>query len=80
MEMPKPQDQHKKLEMLAGTWTGEEKLYPSPWDPKGGTATSRVEARIGLGGFFLISDYEEKREGKVAYQGHGVYGWDPAEQ
>ena len=80
MEMPKLVDQHRKLQSLAGSWSGEEKLYPSPWDPKGGAATGRIEARVALDGFFVVSDYVEERSGQVSYRGHGVFGWDPAEK
>ena len=39
MEMPKVGTEQKRLnELFSGTWRGEEKLYPSDWDPKGGTA------------------------------------------
>ena len=40
----------------AGDWMGEERVYPSPWDPVGGTATTRVSNRIGLDGFVVIGD------------------------
>lgn len=32
MEMPKPTPHHEKLKVLAGTWTGDETMKPSPWD------------------------------------------------
>jgi hypothetical protein len=80
MEMPKPQDEHKRLSALAGAWTGEEKLFPSPWDPKGGPATSMVDARIALEGFYLLMDYTEKRGNETSYRGHGVFGYDTKEQ
>jgi uncharacterized protein DUF1579 len=80
MQMPTLQDQHRKLKALAGNWTGEEKLHPSPWDPKGGPAVGRVQSRLDLDGFFLVSDYQEERGGQVTYRGHGVFGWDPSEQ
>ena len=80
MEMPQPLEEHRRLEKLAGTWIGEEKIHPSPWDPKGGTATGKVESRMDLGGFFLISDYVETRDGQVSYRGHGVYGYDRKEK
>ena len=76
MGMPAPAEQHRKLQALSGTWVGEEKLYPSPWDQAGGTATGRIEARPGLDGFFVISDYQQERGGQVTYRGHGVYGYD----
>jgi len=80
MEMPTVQDQHRKLQALAGSWTGEETMHPSPWDPKGGPATSRTESRIDLDGFHLITDYVQHRGGQVSYRGHGIFGWDPAEK
>ena len=77
MEMPKPTTQHQKLEALAGTWSGQEKMLPSPWDPKGGIARGTVEARMDLDGMHLISDYRQERDGKVTYRGHGIHGYDP---
>lgn len=80
MQMATVQAEHKKLEAMAGSWVSEEKMYPSPWDPKGGPATGRSEARMDLEGFFLILDYVQERNGKTSYRGHGVYGWDPQEK
>ena len=80
MEMPHVLDEHRRLKALAGNWAGEEKIHPSPWDPKGGSATSRFQARADLDGFFLIADYVEERDGRVAYRGHGVYGYDPQQK
>lgn len=80
MDMPKPLDEHKKLAALAGSWSGEETLFPSPWDPKGGKGTGRIEARLACDGFFLVTDYVEERGGQAVYRGHGVYGWDPGEK
>ena len=80
MEMPKPQEEHRRLEKLAGNWVGEEKIYPGPWDPQGGSATAKIESRSGLDGFFMITDYTETRGGQVSYRGHGVHGYDPSEK
>jgi hypothetical protein len=71
--------QHQKLEALAGSWRGEETHHPSPWDERGGRATASVEARMAIGGMFLISDYTQHRGGALSFLGHGVYGWDPKE-
>ena len=76
MEMPKPTKHHEKLAAMVGDWTGEETMHPSPWDPKGGTATSRTSTRLELDGFFLVTDYVQERGGRVSYRGHGVVGWD----
>lgn len=77
MAMPEPNEHHRRLQRLAGTWFGEETLSPSPWGP-GGMAMGRYKCRIDIGGFFLIQDYVEEKDGRVVYQGHGVFGWDDA--
>lgn len=77
MDMPKPTPGHQKLERLAGTWQGTETMYPSQWDPKGGTATGRNESRIAVGGFALVTDYRQERDGAVTFEGHGVMTYDP---
>ncbi len=76
MDMPKPTAEHERLSRLAGLWVGEETLHPTRWDPDGGTATGRFEARMALDGFFLVADYEELRGGTVNLRAHAVYGWD----
>lgn len=77
MQMPEVTDAHRRLEMLVGIWKGEETLNPSPWDPKGGTATGIVKNRLALDGFAVIQDYEQIRDGKTTFKGHGVFQWDP---
>jgi len=80
MEMPKPTEAHKKLTTMAGKWAGQERLHPSPWDAKGGMATSRVDNRVALDGFALLHDYEQERNGAVTFRGHGVLTFDAREQ
>ena len=63
---------------LVGTWTGVERVAPSPWDRRGGEASARSSSRLDLGGRFLLCDYVQQRDGVVIYRGHGVYGWDAA--
>ena len=36
MNMPQPSPGHHKLEVLAGSWEGEETMHPSQWDPPDG--------------------------------------------
>jgi hypothetical protein len=78
MPMPPPTAEHNRLKALAGSWTAEETLHPSPWDQKGGTATGTATSRMDMDGFWLLTDYTQTRGGQVAYRGHGVFGWDPA--
>ncbi len=76
MEMPKPTEHHRKLEKLVGRWRGTETMHPSPWDPKGGLATGRNDCRMALDGFATVTDYEQERDGKVTFKGHGVMTYD----
>jgi len=77
MEMPKPSPGHARLELLAGDWEGEETMHPSQWDPAGGKAVGRNRGRISLGGFALINEYEQERDGEITFTGHGVTTYDP---
>lgn len=79
MNMPKPSPGHLKLQMLAGSWEGEETMHPSQWDPQGGVAIGRNKHEIGLGGFAVVSEYEQERDGAITFTGHGVYTYDPEE-
>jgi len=80
MQMPQVTEQHRKLVAMAGSWSGEETMFPSPWDPGGGTATGKLETRVDLDGLFVISDYIQERDGRVSFRGHGVFGWDARER
>ena len=75
--MPKPDENHEKLTRLAGTWTGEETMHPSPWLPDGGKATATVAMRADLDGFVLITDYVQRTGEQTTYAGHGVYTVEP---
>jgi hypothetical protein len=77
MSMPEPTPGHKKLEYFAGTWQGPETMHPSHWDPAGFVAIGRNIGRVALNGFALIFDYEQERDGVVAFTGHGVTTYDP---
>jgi hypothetical protein len=76
MKMPKPTPAHKKLHKLAGKWSGKEKLSPSPFDAKGGTAKGRVDNRVILDGFAVAQSYQQKRGGKNTFSGHGIFRYD----
>jgi len=75
MEMPKPTQAHQKLQRIVGSWSGEERMHPSPWDPKGGTALARVHNRSALDGFVVVQEYEQERNGAVTFRGLGVFSW-----
>src|SRR5262245_61828689 len=78
MDMPRPTDAHQKLNKLAGQWVGQETIHPSPFDPKGGTATGKVHNRAALDGFAVVQDYEQERGGRTSFRGHGVFRFDAA--
>lgn len=77
MEMPKPTEHHQRLETLAGRWQGTETMYPSQWDPEGGTATGHNDNRLALNDFVLITDYRQERDGVTTFEGHGIMTYDP---
>jgi hypothetical protein len=79
MQMPKPSKFHKKLASMIGTWSGDETMHPSPWEPAGGKAKGTYKVREALDGFGIVQDYAQKRGGKVSYVGHGVLGYDEKE-
>lgn len=78
MDMPRPGPEHLRLHAFAGGWTGMEKVHPSPWDPHGGAAEGRIRNEIVLDGFVVVQDYEQRRDGRVSFTGHGVMSWDAA--
>ena len=72
---PTPLEEHRKLAVFAGEWTGDEMVYPSRWTA-GGPATSHVVARIDLNGFYLIQDTRQVSDGKESFVTHGVFTYD----
>lgn len=80
MEMPKPGPAHTQLAKLAGLWTGEEKMSPSPWDPKGCVATGKVKNTVALDGFVVVQEYEQVKDGQVTFRGHGIFTFNPEKQ
>ncbi len=80
MEMPKPTEAHRKMAALAGRWAGQERMHPSPLDPKGGAAVGRADNRMALDGFALLHDYVQERNGVASFNGHGVLTFDAREQ
>lgn len=80
MQMPKPTKHHEKLANLAGTWTGDETIHPTPWDPAGGPSKGTSKYRMDIDGFALVQDYVQKRGGKVSYRGHGIVGYSAEEK
>ncbi len=80
MEMPKPGEAHRMLELFTGTWEGEETMHPSEWSPQGKKAQGRTESRLALNGFAVLSDYTQTCDGVTTFTGHGVITWNAAEE
>ncbi len=53
MEMPKPGPEHKKLDLLSGSWILEGDVKPSPMGP-GGKVTENEKCEWMEGGFYLV--------------------------
>jgi hypothetical protein len=77
VNMPKPGEAHAQLQKLVGRWEGGETLHPAPWDPIGGPAVAHIENRVVLGGFAVVQEYQQTRNGAPNFAGHGVFWWDP---
>ena len=78
MHTPTPSPEQQQLHRFVGTWAGEERIQPSPWDPEGAVATGRVRNVAALDGTVMVQDYDQERDGRVAFRGHGVFRWDAA--
>jgi len=72
---PTALEEHRKLAVFAGEWSGDEMVFPSRWT-EGGKATAQVKARIDLNGFYLIQDTVQTRNGKESFATHGVFSYD----
>jgi hypothetical protein len=77
MEMPKLTETHRKLQKLVGRFQADEKIYASPMGSAGKAAARTVGSRIS-GGFGVAHEYQQKKDGAVAYSGHGVFRYDSA--
>jgi len=76
MEMLKPGPEHAKLARIAGLWLGKDTMQPSPFSPSGDTVDARVENRVALGGFVVVQDYAQLKDGQPTFEGHAVFSWD----
>jgi hypothetical protein len=76
MEMPRPTEADDRLHRLVGRWRGEEYIFPSHLDPKGGQAIGIADNRAALDGFAVVQEYVQERGGVVNFRGHGVFRFD----
>jgi hypothetical protein len=78
MDMPTVTDAHKMLAKLVGNWVGSEMIQPGPMGP-GGPAEGEVTNTLAIGGFAVVQQYTQRKNGEVAFTGHGVFAFSPAD-
>lgn len=72
--MPKPTPEHKKLDMLAGSWLLEGDVKPNPMGP-GGKLTENETCEWMEGDFFLICHVDFKTANSGTGKGLSVVGY-----
>ncbi|MBL9138499.1 MAG: DUF1579 family protein [Verrucomicrobiales bacterium] len=72
---PKPSLEHKKMEVMVGTWSYEGSLESSPFWPAG-NYKGKVIARMVLGGLFLESRWEDKSDSGNLFQAIDMQTYD----
>jgi len=77
--MPKPAPEHKKLEMLAGSWVLEGDVKANPMGP-GGKMTETEKCEWMEGGFFLICHVDFKTASSGSGSGLSVLGYSTREK
>ena len=77
--MPKPVAEHKKLDMLAGSWVIEGDVKPNPMGP-GGKITENENCEWMEGGFFLVCHVDFKSANSGSGTGLSVIGYSTGEK
>jgi hypothetical protein len=77
--MPKPGPEHKKLDMLAGSWIVEGDVKPNPMGP-GGKITENEKCEWMDGDFFLICHVDFKSANSGNGTGLSVIGYSTGEK
>lgn len=68
---------HERLARLAGAYAGAEAVYHEVGGAPGET-TGRFRTNMGLGGHFLVVDYQQEQFGSITRLVHAVLGFDGA--
>jgi len=76
---PKPAPEHKKLEMLAGSWVVEGDVKPNPMGP-GGKMSETEKCEWMEGGFFLVCHVDFKTANSGNGSGLSVLGYSIADK
>jgi Protein of unknown function (DUF1579) len=77
--MPKPAPEHKKLDMLAGSWVVEGDVKPNSMGP-GGKITENEKCEWMEGGFFLVCHVDFKTANSGSGSGLSVIGYSGGEK
>ena len=77
--MPRPAPEHKKLDMLAGSWVLEGDVKPNPMGP-GGKMTEAQKCEWMEGGFFLVCHVDFKTANSGNGSGLSVLGYSTHEK
>jgi Protein of unknown function (DUF1579) len=76
---PKPGPEHKKLDILTGTWALEGDVQPSPMGP-GGKITENQKCEWMEGGFFLVCHVDFKSASSGNGSGVSVLGYSAVDK
>jgi hypothetical protein len=79
--MPAPQpvpEMEKVIKHFEGSWLVDEKLFPGPMAPQGGSGKGSEKIRRGPGGYSMLLDYQGNAMGP--FTGHGVIAWSPVKK
>jgi hypothetical protein len=77
--MPKPGPEHEVLKRDAGTWDATVEIM-MPGQPAPAVSQGTETSTLGMGGLWLVTDFQSTMMGGQPFQGHGVGGYDPAKK
>src|SRR5580698_5438703 len=77
--MPKPAPEHKKLDLLVGSWVLEGDVKPSAMGP-GGKITENEKCEWMEGGFFLVCHVDFKSANMGSGTGLAVLGYSTGDK
>jgi len=81
MAPPKPAPEMSQLKYFAGNWNCAGKTFPTPMGPEHATEGT-VHAALGLGGFWYVVHYDEKKAdaNPMPYHAGIFWGYDAAQK
>lgn len=61
---------------FVGDWGGDEELHDDTGWAARGRLAGRSTVRVALEGLAVVADYEQSRDGRVVFRGHGLFTYD----